>query len=105
MAQPLDPATIGTDNLASLARYRPYPDCKDTDVEWLNEVPAHWRVERLKYVATLNDETLSESTDPNFNIAYIDIGSVDPVEGSLEPRSSPSGTRHRAQGGWSDTAM
>lgn len=52
MAQPLDPATIGTDNLASLARYRPYPDCKDTDVEWLNHIPSHWRVTRLKRVCT-----------------------------------------------------
>lgn len=32
---------------------------------------------RLKYVATLNDEALPESTDPEFEIAYIDIGNVD----------------------------
>ena len=32
---------------------------------------------RLKYAATINDEALSESTDPNFELAYIDIGNVD----------------------------
>jgi len=33
--------------------------------------------QRLKYVATINDEALSESTDANFELAYIDIGNVD----------------------------
>jgi len=32
---------------------------------------------RLKYAATLNDETLSESTAVDFELAYIDIGNVD----------------------------
>lgn len=34
-------------------------------------------VRRLKYAATLNDETLSESTDADFELSYIDIGNVD----------------------------
>ncbi|MDP2126058.1 MAG: restriction endonuclease subunit S [Pseudohongiella sp.] len=34
-------------------------------------------VRRLKYVATINDEALSESTDSDFELAYIDIGNVD----------------------------
>lgn len=33
--------------------------------------------QRLKYAATINDEALSESTDPDCELAYIDIGSVD----------------------------
>jgi type I restriction enzyme S subunit len=32
---------------------------------------------RLKFVATLNDETLSETTDPDHELKYIDIGNVD----------------------------
>jgi type I restriction enzyme, S subunit len=32
---------------------------------------------RLKYTATINDEALSESTDCEFELAYIDIGNVD----------------------------
>ena len=32
---------------------------------------------RLKFAATINDETLSESTDSEFELAYIDIGNVD----------------------------
>ena len=30
-----------------------YPAYKDSGVEWLGSVPAHWRVERLKHIATV----------------------------------------------------
>lgn len=32
---------------------------------------------RLKYVATINDEALTEDTDSDFEIQYVDIGNVD----------------------------
>lgn len=32
---------------------------------------------RLKFAATINDEALPENVDPDFEIAYIDIGNVD----------------------------
>jgi type I restriction enzyme, S subunit len=32
---------------------------------------------RLKYAATINDESLSEATEPDFQLQYIDIGNVD----------------------------
>lgn len=38
---------------------------------------AHFSSRRLKYAATLNDEALPESTDADFELAYIDIGNVD----------------------------
>ena len=50
----------------------------------LGTIPAHWDVARLKYLATLNDETLPESTDPSFEMTYVDIGSVDAVAGITE---------------------
>ncbi|QPD02270.1 MAG: Type I restriction enzyme, S subunit [Candidatus Nitrospira kreftii] len=33
------------------SRYKPYPKYRSSDVEWLGEVPAHWEVKRLKFVA------------------------------------------------------
>lgn len=30
-----------------------YPEYKDSGVEWLGEVPAHWQVKRMRFVATL----------------------------------------------------
>ena len=62
-------------------RFRPYPEYRDSGVEWLGEIPAHWDVERLKYLATLNDEALPESTDPSLEMNYVDIGGVDAVAG------------------------
>ena len=63
------------------AKHIPYPVYKPSGVEWLGEIPAHWEVKRLKYLATVNDETLPENTDPNKEITYVDIGNVDSVKG------------------------
>lgn len=62
-------------------RYPAYPEYKESDVQWLGRVPGHWEVKRLKYSATINDEALPETTDPDFEFSYVDIGSVNPVEG------------------------
>ena len=68
--------------MTSLAeKYKPYPAYKPFDVEWLGDIPAHWEVRRLKYLATVNDEALPETTDPGIEIAYVDIGNVDSVGG------------------------
>jgi type I restriction enzyme, S subunit len=32
-------------------KWKPYSAYKDSGVEWLGEIPAHWEVKRLKYVA------------------------------------------------------
>lgn len=34
--------------------YPRYPQYKDTGVEWLGDVPAHWQVKRTKYVCQIN---------------------------------------------------
>ena len=63
------------------ASLQPYPAYKPSSVEWLSDVPAHWEVRRLKYLATVNDEALPETTDPDTEITYVDIGNVDSVRG------------------------
>jgi type I restriction enzyme S subunit len=42
-----------------------------------SDVPTTFPSQRLKYSATINDQTLSEITDPDFQLQYIDIGNVD----------------------------
>ena len=59
----------------------PYPKYKPSGVEWIGDVPEHWEVKRLKYSASINDEVLAETTDPNLELSYVDIGSVHPVNG------------------------
>ena len=44
-------------------------------------MPAHWEVKRLKFSASINDETLPDTTDPSLFISYVDIGSVHPIHG------------------------
>ena len=61
--------------------FRAYPAYCDSGVEWLGEVPVGWGVKRLKWVASINDEALSERADPGMEIAYVDIGSIDHIRG------------------------
>ena len=32
------------------ARYKPYSEYKDSTIEWLREIPAHWDVSKLRYI-------------------------------------------------------
>ena len=59
---------------------------------------------RLKYLSTINDESLDEDTDVNLEIRYIDIGNVDPLGNTEEPAlyrfgSAPSRARRRVRDG------
>lgn len=54
---------------------------KNSGVEWLGEIPAHWEVLRLKYTSSINDEALPETTDSDYELLYVDIGSVDASAG------------------------
>lgn len=61
--------------------YPCYPDYKPSGTEWLGEVPAHWGLKRLKYIASHNDDVLSETTDPDYVMKYVDISSVTLAKG------------------------
>jgi type I restriction enzyme S subunit len=37
----------------TLIRFKPYSRYKDSGVEWLGEIPAHWEVKRLKHLAQI----------------------------------------------------
>ena len=71
---------------------------------WLGNLPDGWTTKRLKYVSTINDETLPETTDPDHEMLYVDIGSVDATEGiqKKEPmifETAPSRARRVVQDG------
>ena len=36
------------------AHFKPYPEMKDSGVEWLGEVPGHWEIRRLKHWLKIN---------------------------------------------------
>jgi len=85
-------------------KWKRYPAYRDSGVEWLGEVPEHWRAKRLKYITTVNDETLSETTDPDFELVYVDIGSIDPISGirnkeTMTFENAPSRARRKVRNG------
>lgn len=49
---------------------------KFSGVEWLGQVPAHWEVRPLKYWVGINEAVLAETTNPDFEFHYLEIGSV-----------------------------
>ncbi len=49
---------------------------KDSEVEWIGEIPSHWEVRRVKEVGDINKSTLSEKTPASYEFDYVDIGSV-----------------------------
>lgn len=77
---------------------------KDSGIEWLGEVPEHWEVKPIKRVASYNDEVLPETTDPDFEIEYVDISGVDEIDGIRTTQifrfeNAPSRARRRVQDG------
>ena len=81
-----------------------YPKYKDNGVEWLGKVPAHWKSAPLKSVSTHNDDVLDETTAPDAEIFYVDISSVDGVNGisakeTMLFSAAPSRARRRVKHG------
>jgi Restriction endonuclease S subunits len=54
----------------------PAAPLKPSGVDWLGEIPAHWEVRRLKFVASINPDSLPETTPKDYAFEYIDIGNV-----------------------------
>ena len=83
---------------------QPYPAYKPSGVDWLGDVPAHWKVWRLKHWVKVNNAVLPETTDPDFEFGYIDIGSVDTGVLTEQPQrlqftASPSRARRIVRSG------
>lgn len=59
----------------------PNAPAKDSGIDWLGPIPTHWEMKRLKDIVTYNDESLPETTDPAMSIKYVDISSVNLIDG------------------------
>ena len=69
-----------------LGKYQPYPDYKDSGVEWLGYIPKEWLPTRLKYISHVNMGQSPNSEDCN------DVGNGVPfLQGNAEfGRKTPS---------------
>lgn len=87
-----------------MGNYPTYKKYKQTRCAWLQEIPEHWDLKRLKNVASHNDEALDERTDPDLEIEYVDISSVSLLNGIEKTEAmpfdkSPSRARRKVKDG------
>ena len=65
---------VGT---AGPRRFKPYPAYKDSGVEWLGEIPAHWEARRLRYVTQLNPSKREvRGLDPALPVSFVPMEAV-----------------------------
>ena len=68
--------------------FRRYPDYKDSGLEWLGEIPAHWEVKRLKTVAFVQlsnvDKKSKEGELPARLCNYVDVYYNDTITDGLD---------------------
>ena len=55
---------------------KPYSAMKDSGVEWLGDVPEHWKVLKIKHWLHTNLAVLPETTSSDYKFNYLDIGAV-----------------------------
>lgn len=54
---------------------------KDHGIEWIGEIPEHWRKMRVKDICFANNSILSDKTENDYEFLYVDIGSVNYEKG------------------------
>ena len=69
-----------------MAELKPYPAYKDSGVEWLGEIPAHWEVKRLKYAAPLRVSKLNIKSEDD---TYIGLENIESWTGRLLIQDQP----------------
>jgi type I restriction enzyme S subunit len=47
-------------------KYKPYPEYADSGVEWIGELPVHWRNSRLKYLASTSGGGTPSKDNPSY---------------------------------------
>lgn len=63
-------------NQAVTKGLNPNVKLKSSGIEWLGNMPNHWELKPLKHYVSHNDESLSNNTDKEYQLKYIDIGNV-----------------------------
>lgn len=100
----MEPSPLPEADAAAMANLPAYAETRDSGVEWLGEVPAHWEVRRIKDWLLLNQTALPEDTDPKYEFRYLDIGAVQTGNLVSEPQrmrfgASPSRARRVLRSG------
>jgi type I restriction enzyme S subunit len=69
-------------------RWQAYPEYKDSGVAWLGEIPAHWMVQKLKYISSTDysgvDKHRRDEEEPVRLCNYVDVYYHDYITDDLE---------------------
>ena len=85
-------------------RSSPHPASNPTGLTWLKALPKHWEARKLKHCLGVNESTLPETTEPDLEFRYIEIGAVNSGD-LVEPpaiirfSAAPSRARRIIKGG------
>ena len=60
-------------------RFKHYPEYKESGVEWIGEIPAHWKIKKIKHIATL----VSEKSTPETGTIKISPENVESKTGKV----------------------
>ena len=67
---------------------KPYPTCKDSGLEWLREVPAHWEVRRLRTISEMRvsnvDKHSRDGERPIRLCNYVDVYRADRIRAEMQ---------------------
>lgn len=71
-----------------MSDHPPYPAYKDSGIEWLGEIPAHWEMQKLKHVSAVTfsnvDKHSVEGEQPVLLCNYVDVYYNDYITANLE---------------------
>ena len=74
--------------ISNLTGLRPYPEMKESGVEWLGPVPAHWEVCRLRSISKIRvsnvDKHAREGEQPVRLCNYVDVYKNDHIQSGMD---------------------
>src|SRR5262245_50123118 len=76
-------AMNGTVTEKELRRFKPYPAYKDSGVEWLGEIPAHWEVKKWRYCCHVTEGQVPPDDDRYRDRVMIAPNHIEPGTGRI----------------------
>lgn len=70
-------------------KYQQYDEYKDSGVEWLGEIPAHWEINRHKYVASFTKGKNPQEIFDEYSPDYYPYLSMDSLRGNSAHKYAP----------------
>jgi len=77
--------------------YQPYPEYRDSGIEWLGQIPAHWDINRLKWsVSLINDKVENGELDtPYLGLENIESWTGRIIESDFRPEQEGASNSFR----------